>query len=273
MGDRRLSGGVPAMSRRRTVLVVLAVLAAMVLSTGCSHGPRVRAGNLKEKREKKRMFQDAQRQALEAERLPESAEQSAQPDTEMSVTEAEPEPAVQDAPPGAALQPASPEPARVDSVPEGGAVAPLPQPDYSQDRCRITLRRPDGSEVSRLLYQPSFGYMERTYRTTGGVADHEHSMPMFRFQVGLSLHKVKFRNLERMEFIEVPDTRTQVRFRFFFRKGRQPAEFPAEQLVGASHPQIPVLQGVGIQGLERYPLFHLGGGTDSLRLVEVDFSP
>ena len=145
--------------------------------------------------------------------------------------------------------------------------------DYSQDRCRVTLRRSDGSEVTKLLYQPSFRYMERTFKTSGGVVDFEHSMPMFRFQVGLSLHKVKFGNLDRLEFIEVPDTRTRVRLRFHFRKGRKPEEFAAEQLLGAAHPQIPILQGVGTGGLERFPLFHLGEGPNDLRIIEVDFTP
>ena len=278
MGNPRLPGGVRPVSRRRRVLVALAVLAAvsLALSTGCSRGPRVRAGNLKEKREKKRVLQEAQRQALEEERQRELEAQQGQeppPVTPEPVPEEDPEPPAEDAQPGA-TPPAPPKPRpTVQDVPEERVLPPPLQPDYSQDRCRVTLRRPDGSEVSKLLYQPLFGYMERTFKTSGGVVDHEHSMPMFRFQVGLSLHKVKFRNLDRLEFIEVPDTRTRVRLRLHFQKGRKPEEFAAEQLLGAAHPQIPVLQGVGVGGLERFPLFHIGEGPNDFRLVEVDFTP
>ncbi len=286
MGDPRLPGGVRSVSRRRRVLVALAVLAAvsLALSTGCSRGPRLRAGNLKEKREKKRVLQEAQRQALEEERQreleaqqgqePPRATPEPQPVTAEPVPGEDPEPPAQDAQPGAMPPAAPPEPRpTVRDVPEERILPPQLQPDYSQDRCRVTLRRPDGSEVSKLLYQPLFGYMERTFKTSGGVIDHEHSMPMFRFQVGLSLHKVKFRNLDRLEFIEAPDTRTGVRLRFHFRKGRKPEEFAAEQLLGAAHPQIPVLQGLGTGGLERFPLFHIGEGPNDLRIIEVDFTP
>ncbi len=278
MGNPRLPGGIRPVSRRRRVLVALAVLAAvsLALSTGCSRGPRVRAGNLKEKREKKRVLQEAQQQALEEERWRELDAQQGQetpPVTAEPVPEGDPEPPAEDAQPGGTPPAAPPKPHPTD-VPEERVLPPRSQQlDYSQDRCRVTLRRPDGSEVSKLLYQPSFGYMERTFKTGGGVVDHEHSMPMFRFQVGLSLHKVKFRNLDRLEFIEVPDTRTRVRLRFYFHKGRKPEEFAAEQLLGAAHPQIPVLQGLGTGGLERFPLFHVGEGSDDLRIIEVDFTP
>jgi hypothetical protein len=250
----------------------------LATSTGCSRGPRVRAGNLKEKREKKRVLQEAQRQALEEERQRELDAQQGQeppPDTAEPVPQGDPEPPAEDAPPGGTPPAAPPKPNPTD-VPEERippARSSKQQLDYSQDRCRVTLRRPDGSEVTKLLYQPSFGYMERTFKTGGGVVDREHSMPMFRFQVGLSLHKVKFSNLDRMEFIEVPDTRTRVRLRFYFRKGRKPEEFAAEQLLGAAHPQIPVLQGLGTGGLERFPLFRVGEGSDDLRIIEVDFTP
>ncbi len=274
MGDPRLPGGVRSVSRRRRVLLALAVLAAVSLafSAGCSRGPRLRAGNLKEKREKKRALQEAQRQALEEERQRElEAQQGQEPPPATAGPEEDPEPLAEDKP--RATQPAAPMPTDVPEERIPPAQPTQQQLDYSQDRCRVTLRHPDGSEVSKLLYQPLFGYTERTFKTGGGVVDHEHSMPMFRFQVGLSLHKVKFRNLDRVEFIEVPDTRTGVRLRFRFRKGRKPEEFAAEQLLGAAHPQIPVLQGVGVGGLERFPLFHIGEGPNDVRLVEVDFTP
>ena len=277
MGNPRLPGGVRPVNRRRKVLVTLAVLAAvsLALSASCSRGPRLRAGNLKEKREKKRALQEAQRQALEEERQRElEARQGQEPPPATAESEADPEPPAKDAPPDA-TPPARPRPTERD-VPEEWIPPPRPTPpqlDYSQDRCRVTFRRPDGSEVSKLLYQPLFAYTERTFKTGGGVVDHENSMPMFRFQVGLSLHKVKFRNLDRVEFIEDPDTRTGVRLRFHFRKGRKPEEFAAEQLLGAAHPQIPALQGVGADGLERFPLFHIGEGSNDLRIIEVDFTP
>ncbi len=274
MGNARLPGGVRPVSRRRRVLVALAVLTAvsLALSAGCSRGPRVRAGNLKEKREKKRALQEGQRQALQEERRRElEARQGQQPLPATPEPEEDLKPPAEDAP--GAMPLAAPMPTDVPEERIPRAPPTQPQLDYAQDRCRVTLRLPDGSEVSKLLYQPLFGYTERTFKTSGGVVDREHSMPMFRFQVGLSLHKVKFSNLDRLEFLEVPDTRTGVRLRFHFRKGRNPEEFAAEQLLGAAHPQIPVLQGLGADGLERLPLFHLGEGPNDLRIIEVDFTP
>jgi hypothetical protein len=274
------------------MVLALAVLAAfgLALSSGCSRGPRVRAGNLKEKREKKRAIKKSQQQALEEERRRElAAEQASEPSpatADVPASEPDSPPTTPQPQPGAAepapeavkpaqAAPAVPPPASAQPTPgsQERVVPPALQPDYSQDRCRVTLRNPDGTEVSKILYQPLFAYMERTFLSGGGVADHEHSMPMFRFQVGLSLHKIKFRNLDRVEFIEDPDSRTKVRIRFLFLKGRKPEEFPAEELLGAGHPRIPVLQGVGTRGFERFPLFDNGEDPSYLRLVAVDFTP
>jgi hypothetical protein len=277
---------------RRWLLVCLAVLAALSLAftTGCTKGPRVRGGNLKEKREKKRALMEAQRVALEEERQRELAAEA----EAKTPPPSEPTPADPEAPPvtpGPEAPPVQPEPGVVQAepakeaattaeakppvrdAPEARVPPPRPEPDYAGDRCRITVRRPDGSEFTKLLYQPLVGYMERTYRTNGGVVDSEHATPMFRFQVGLSLHKVKFRNIDRVEVLEEPDSRTGVLYRFHFRKGRKPSDFPAEQLVGAGHPKIPFLQGMGTDGLERFPLFRVGDQPDYLAIVEMDFTP
>jgi hypothetical protein len=272
------------MRRRRGLLLGLAALVALglVIPAGCSKGPRVRAGNLKEKREKKRALMEAQRQAREAERqrelAAESGTESPPPEAEAESVEeppapsgGKPEPAPAPEAPDAA--PAESTPGVVRGAPENRVLPPRPEPGYYEDSCRVTLRRPDGSEFTTLLYQPLFGYMERTYRTNGGVVDDEHATPMFRFQVGLSLHKVKFRNIDKVEVLEDPESRTQVRFRFTFRKGRKPVDFPAEQLVGAGHPRIPFLQGMGAGGLQRYPLFQAGDDADYMPIVEIDFTP
>jgi hypothetical protein len=244
-----------------TLLTIL-VAFSLAATTGCMRGPRVRGGNLKEQREKKRALKEAQARALEEERRREmeaAAEEAPVP--------AKVHPDVVPPQPPPSQQPVVPD------APEERVLPPQPGLDYGEDRCRVTLRRPDGSETTRLIYQPSFGYVERTYRSAGGVRDHEVLLPQFRFRVGLSLHKVKFRTLDRMQVIRDPDSRTNVRLRFHFRKGRKPVEYPAEELLGSGHPQAPFLQGLGTAGLERFPLFLAGEDPDDLLLVEVDFTP
>ena len=140
---------------------------------------------------------------------------------------------------------------------------------FPDERFSVTLRRPDGTTFQRTLFQPSFGYYERTYLSGGGVRDRERYALMFLFQHGLSRFKLKFRLLDRVEVLPAERPGARVRFRFHFNNKGDPVDYPGEELFGASHPESPFVQGIGPNGLERFPLFRLDSAGTTL--VEIDF--
>ena len=142
---------------------------------------------------------------------------------------------------------------------------------FPDERFSVTLQRPDGTRVKRTLFQPSFGYYERTYLAGGGVRDQEAYALSLLFRRELSRFRLKFRLLDRIEVLPPRLPGERVRFRFHFKEGDS-IDYPGEELFGAEHPQSPFIQGVGPNGLERFPLLQLGRSAEDV-LVEVDFNP
>ncbi len=254
MGDARLDGGLRPMRSRtfRTTLLVLAMVLPLTTGVSCRKGVKVQGANLKEKREKKRTLEEAQQQALDEIRRQE-AEAAGNPSEQAT------------SPTSPATQAISEEnaPMAREKEQDGGR--------FPEERFSVTLRRSDGTTFKRMLFQPSFGYYQRTYLSGGGVRDQEAYALSFLFQRQLSRFKLKFRLLDRIEVLAPERARTRVRFRFHFKEGDS-VDYPGEELFGASHPQSPFVQGVGPNGLERFPLFQLGSTADTV-VVEIDFTP
>ena len=230
-------------------LLLVALLGAAAGTAGCG-GPKVKAGNLKEKREKKRAFRDAQERA----RLEPDAPGGAPPATGEAT--------------GATSEAA---PAGTEPPPAAGAFA---AEDLFGEPFRAILDE-DGARRELMLYGPQFGHFERMYRADGTIADREVLEPGLRFQRGTSIVTRKFRKLARLEIVQSEDpTRTGVRVRLHFRKtGKAPEEYPAEELMGAHHPSPPSLIGHSPRGLVRLLLFAPAGDSDPAPLREVEFNP
>jgi len=275
---------------RRSRLIATGLVAALALLpivaglAGCRSGPKIQAGNLKEKRERRREWEEAQKQAIDAEMQEEKrqAEEAAEPDPAPEATptagEAEPAPdatpaAAEAAPTPDAPEVTAPEPAASvppPAVPAETKAAPLPK-----GLARATLRGADGEPVRMLLRESMIGYYERTYLTGGGVSDKEVLRKAFLFQKGTDVVYVKVKRLDRVELL--PDeegSHTGVRLRFHFKKPkREPIEYPVEDLLGATHPIPPYLAGIGPQGAVRLHLYKPIDAKGYLPLVEIDFTP
>jgi hypothetical protein len=252
-------------------VATLALLPIVAGTAGCRSGPKFQAGNLQEKRERRREWEEAQKKAVD------EAVQEEKPQAE---GEAEVEPAPEAPPAAGAAEPGAPE----TTAPEPEAAASAPPPaapvksgaaPLPKGLARATLRGADGGPVRLLLREMMLGYYERTYRTGGGVQDREVLRQEFAFRKGTEVVHVKFKKLDHVELL--PDEEamhTGVRLRFHFKKPkRKPVEYAAEDLLGASHPTPPFLVGIGPEGAVRLHLYEPIDAEGYLPLVAIDFTP
>ena len=271
---------------RRSRLIATGLVAALALLpivaglAGCRSGPKIQAGNLKEKRERRREWEDAQKQAIDAEMQEEKRRAEAEPAPDAQPAPAETPPAPDVTPAAAETPPApdapeatAPEPAA--SVPPPAAPAETEAAPLPKGLARATLRGTDGEPVRMLIREARLGYYERTYLTGGGVSDTEVLRKAFLFRKGTDVIYVKIKRLDRVEVL--PDgegSHTGVRLRFHFKKPkREPIEYPVEDLLGASHPIPPFLAGIGPQGAVRLYLYEPIDAEGYLPMVEIDFTP